>query len=449
MEVRPSLARRILIHVAVAALIMSVVQLLVVIRLHYLDYDDLLLNHVRRETLWLARGLTETPQGLVFKLPDDMHHYVNRYRESYAFRVVARGGQLVASAQPSKLEEVSPWRPGMGEPMPGFWFRKLEGGHPFHFAGGQRVHVGGTDVLIEIATRGDPAGVNRWIVAHETLEDVWLPILPFTLLIPIATLFSVRRGLAFLSRAAQQAERVDPANPAERLDMAEIPGEAAPFAHAINRLLDRVGTLMQSYRVFMGSAVHELRTPLAAMLIELEKIEDPRARLLERDVVGMAESVSRLLMLVRLQGIEPADLVEVDVGAVVWDTVNSMRAWGKAHHHEIELTLHGAGSVRGDPVAIREAVRNLVENAVKHTPAGTPIRVTVEPGCAITVEDDGPGLPAEIWNRPFEPFHKGNGASDGAGLGLTIVRRAVDLHGGTIKVGRSRLGGAVFHVRFS
>jgi signal transduction histidine kinase len=111
--------------------------------------------------------------------------------------------------------------------------------------------------------------------------------------------------------------------------------------------------------------------------------------------------------------------------------------------------LHEPGTVRGDPVAIREAVRNLVENAVKHTPAGTPIRVTVGSGCAITVEDGGPGLPSQSWSRLFEPFQRGSRSTEGVGLGLTIVQRAVDLHRGSIEVGRSRLGGAMFHMRFA
>jgi signal transduction histidine kinase len=205
---------------------------------------------------------------------------------------------------------------------------------------------------------------------------------------------------------------------------------------------------MHSYRVFMGSAAHELRTPLAAMLIELEKIDDPRARVLERDVIGMAESVERLLTLVRLQGAGAPDLVDVDVGVVVWDTVNSLREWAKGQQHAIELNLQESGSVRGDPIAIREAVRNLVENAVRHTPAGTPIRVTAGPECTITVEDGGPGLPTMSWDQLFQPFHKGL-RSQGAGLGLTIVRRAVDLHRGSIEVGRSSLGGAMFHMRLA
>jgi two-component system, OmpR family, sensor histidine kinase QseC len=447
-EARFSLARRISIRVGVVALITSVIQLLVVVATHYFDYDDLALDHIRREVGWLARGLAQTPNGLTFKLPDDMRHYADEYRQHYAFRVLDRGGAVIASGQPRVLQEVSPWQPASGEAMPGFWFRKLDDQRQLHFAGGKQVRIGNTDVLIEMAVIDDPAGVHRWIVAYETLQDVWLPILPFTLLIPFAALFSMSSALGFLTRAAHQADHVEAQSPLRHLEFAEIPSEAAPFALAINRLLARVSALMHSYRVFMGSAAHELRTPLAAMLIELEKIDDPRARALEKDVTGMAESVNRLLTLVRLQATEPPDLGDVDVGAVVWDTINSLREWAKAEQHEIDLNLQESGSVRGDPIAIREAVRNLVENAVRHTPAGTPIRVSVGAECTITVEDGGPGLPALSWDQLFEPFHKGR-RSQGAGLGLTIVRRAVDLHRGSIEVGRSPLGGAMFHMRFA
>jgi len=184
------------------------------------------------------------------------------------------------------------------------------------------------------------------------------------------------------------------------------------------------------------------------MLIEVEKIADPRARVLENDVIDMAESVSRLLTLIHLQGVHPLDLVDVDVGVIVWDTIESLRSWARALGHEIDLDVQEAGTVRGDPVAMREAIRNLVENAVKHTRAGTPIRVTAASGSTIIVEDGGPGLP-QSWDRLFEPFQRGSPSKGGAGLGLTIVRRAIDLHQGSIEVGRSALGGALFRVRFA
>lgn len=80
----------------------------------------------------------------------------------------------------------------------------------------------------------------------------------------------------------------------------------------------------------------------------------------------------------------------------MWDTINSLRGWITAQNHEIDLHLEEPASVRGDPMAIREVVRNLVENAVKHTPAGTAIRVAVGPDSALTVEDGGPGVVSEI-----------------------------------------------------
>ena len=97
---------------------------------------------------------------------------------------------------------------------------------------------------------------------------------------------------------------------------------------------------------------------------------------------------------------------------------------------------------------IREAVRNLVENAVKHTPAGTRVRVEVRPDNTIVVEDSGPGLQSALTAQLFEPFRKGDASTEGAGLGLAIVRRAAELHGGSVAVGPSTLGGAAFTLRF-
>jgi two-component system, OmpR family, sensor histidine kinase TctE len=120
-----------------------------------------------------------------------------------------------------------------------------------------------------------------------------------------------------------------------------------------------------------------------------------------------------------------------------------------SQHHKIDLRLRDPRKLRGDPVAVREALCNLVENAVKHTPAGTSILVTVGPDRTITVEDSGPGLASETSDQLFQPFRKGNPSTEGAGLGLAIVRQAVELHRGSIQVGRSSLGGAKFKLSFA
>ena len=297
-------------------------------------------------------------------------------------------------------------------------------------------------------TLGDPAGVHWLVALQETVEDSLLPILPFALLMPIVTIFSVRHALRPLAEAARRAETINPKDPTQRLELTGLPRETAAFASAINRLMERVGALVQTEKIFIASAAHELRTPLAVMLLELEKIVHPRARRLEADVKGMAECVRRLVLLARMETAEPQS-IELDLASMAAEVIDRLQAWAAIQDHRIELRLWDQQGSRGDPVAVREALRNLIENAVKHTPAGTSILVTVGPGSSITVEDSGPGLAADAPDQLFQPFRKGNPASEGSGLGLTIVRQAVELHRGSIQVGRSSLGGAMFKVSFA
>jgi signal transduction histidine kinase len=102
--------------------------------------------------------------------------------------------------------------------------------------------------------------------------------------------------------------------------------------------------------------------------------------------------------------------------------------------------------VNADEIALREAVRNLIDNAIKHTPAGTSIRVEATQTASIIVEDTGPGLGALNAEEVQMPFRKGSTTSDGAGLGLAIVRQAAELHGGHLEISKSPLGGARFAI---
>jgi two-component system, OmpR family, sensor histidine kinase QseC len=415
--------------------------------LNTMDYDHLYLDHVDYETRALLHGVKRGPDGLSLALSPLMSRYDEEPRRAYGFRVLDATGRVIAARHSELVEKVSPWSPNSVIATDS-WFVKLDGHKPFHFAGGKRLSADGADVLIEMMTLGDPAGVHWLVVMHETAEDVWLPMLPLVLLMPMVAVVSIRRALGPLAHAAQRAETINPADPTQRLELAGMPRETAAFASAINRLMERVGALVQSEKLFIASAAHELRTPLAVILLELEKIDHPRARRLEADVRGMAESVNRLVLLARLETVhtEPVDL---DLATIAVETIDRMRAWAAAQEHRIDVRLRDPQNLRGDPVAVREALRNLVENAVRHTPAGTSIFVTVGPGSTMTVEDSGPGLTGEASDQLFQPFRKGNPSTEGAGLGLTIVRQAVELHRGSIQVGRSSLGGALFTLKFA
>jgi signal transduction histidine kinase len=163
----------------------------------------------------------------------------------------------------------------------------------------------------------------------------------------------------------------------------------------------------------------------------------------------MSESINRLLLLARFDTMHQPNLRDIDLSSLVKDTVDQLETWSAARDQTIDVChREPCLMLRADPVAVREALRNLVENAVTHTPPGTKIRVSVGPGATITVEDGGPGLPEDSSIDLFEPFRKGKSSTEGAGLGLTIVRRAIELHGGSIETGRSALGGAMFIWRF-
>jgi signal transduction histidine kinase len=93
-------------------------------------------------------------------------------------------------------------------------------------------------------------------------------------------------------------------------------------------------------------------------------------------------------------------------------------------------------------------LRNLIENAIRHTPPGTSVRVRVGPAGSVVVEDSGPGLGGEAAEDLLQPFKKGHASTEGAGLGLAIVKLAVDLHHGALQIGRSASGGARFSLNF-
>jgi two-component system, OmpR family, sensor histidine kinase QseC len=288
---QPSLARSISTSLGKVALVIVTIQSIVVVGINYFDYHNLYLAHVELETQALLEGIKTESGQLHFTLPHGASRYNGKHQDAYGFRVLDATGRVIAANGPALLEAVSPWRQGSAVATD-FWFMKLDGSRPFYFAGGRKLRVDDHDVLIEIVTLGDPGSTRWWLTLSEAVEDVWLPIAPLLILIPIMTTIAVRRGLRPLVRAAQQAEAIHLGHPKQRLDLADMPRETVAFASAINGLIERVGNLVQSQKIFIASAAHELRTPLTIMLLELEKIDHPRARRLNADVTGIEQRQS-------------------------------------------------------------------------------------------------------------------------------------------------------------
>ena len=288
---------------------------------------------------------------------------------------------------------------------------------------------------------------------------------PVAVLMPILMLvvwWVVSGSLAPVSRVRAQvaARHVDDLSPVSE---AGLPDEVRPLVQELNLLFGRVRTAFDAQQNFVADAAHELRTPLAALKLQvqsLERADNPEARQLavERLTAGIERAtrlVAQLLVLAR----QEAGAASTAHGPVALDELAQRTVGdlvGLAQHKGVDLGLLYADEVRvdGQGDALTILMRNLVDNAIKYTPAGGTVDVTVraaDGGATLVVEDSGPGIPEEERERVFDRFYRIAGSeASGSGLGLAIVKSIAERHGATLVLGRSeRLGGLSAVVEFS
>jgi len=272
------------------------------------------------------------------------------------------------------------------------------------------------------------------------------------------------RALAPLSRIAAQAERTTGEGAWDRFGNAADPMEVAALAGAFDRLLGRLQEILAAERHFSQDAAHELRTPLTVLCGELEyATQDPSLppemrRGLDRALVqarGMSDLVEALLLLRESEsGARTRQEVgqPVNLSDLVRDLERELRAPETERARDFNVAAEDEVMVAGHSTLLTSAIRNLLSNALKFTPAGRPIRVRVFSGGGrgtVVVEDAGPGIESTDRERVFDPFFRSaevRAAHDGFGLGLPILRRVARAHGGDVVVSSSALGGARFEL---
>jgi two-component system sensor histidine kinase TctE len=297
--------------------------------------------------------------------------------------------------------------------------------------------------------------------ATRSLLVVLAPVVALVLLAAVAVAIAVRRTVLPLERmAAVWNERshasLDP------MPTHDVPRELRPFALALNDLLGRVRELVLRERHFASTAAHQLRTPLAGLQLGIARaarcpdLESTRLALrgLETTTQHTARLLQQLLLLARLdpEGRGSIELVPVDLVALAREVGEAYM--DAAMERDIALELAPARPqviVRGEVDLLREALGNLIDNAIRYTPRGGQVVLAIshEPPC-ISVSDSGPGIRPEERGKVFERFVRGEGTiGDGSGLGLAIVREIVALHGAEVQLQPALAGGAQFVLRFS
>lgn len=271
----------------------------------------------------------------------------------------------------------------------------------------------------------------------ELAEHVLVPI--FVLIIPmaVASIVVIRRALVPLAHATLQLEQVKAHGRGALIDHRDFPTEAVPFAEAVNSLLERLDAAARNHEAFAADVAHELRTPLAVVALELDNLDHPSAERVKQDVLAMKRLVEQLMLMAQVDAqtvsqTKAEDVPLEDVGAEV---VGLLAPRAIEAGKNISLVRVGeAVAVRGRRETIAAALRNLVENALRVTPAGEAVTVFAGPGPLIRVKDGGQGLsPARLDQMVQRHRRADHASSDGAGLGLSIVARIMAACGGTLE----------------
>jgi signal transduction histidine kinase len=375
--------------------------------------------------------------------------YYGKNAAAYGFRIIDEKARVLMQSNGAAVERLSPptENPSM---LPEFWQRKIDSSW-FDVVGGIKLRTQQQDVWVEVMTHGDPEFYRFNALVSEIMNDVWKPLAPTLALTILSAILAVRRALKPLTVAAHRARMIDVNEDPIAFSMKGLPREAAIFTRAINRLLARVASLLKAQDKMVAQVAHELRSRLAIVLLELNKIPDARARVLEADVAEMSTTVYRLMTIARLEASRDArrNAQLIHVGIIADKVVSRLLPLAEKQSCKLSRIIDRPEPFFGNPAAVMEAVQNVVENAIKHGPEGNHVLITCGPGCVIKIDDSGPGLNVDDAERLFKPFERGETGADGSGLGLAIVKIAVELHRGSIKVGQSPLGGAEFVLRFN
>jgi len=287
-------------------------------------------------------------------------------------------------------------------------------------------------------------------------------VMPTALLAPLLMLavwLLIDRSLAPVERVRRQvaARRAEDLSP---LSEQGLPQEIVPLVGELNQLFGRTRNNLEAQQRFIADAAHELRSPLAALKLQAQALARTDGAARDAAITRLNEGIERLItlasqLLALARAEAPAARREpVDLEALCRDCVADLLPLAHARNVDVGLLHSDAASVAGDAESLRMLVRNLLDNAVKYSPDGGKVDISIrgeKSATVLCVEDSGPGIAPQQHRLVLEPFARlpGQELVPGSGLGLSIVSAVARSHGAQLTLGRSeRLGGLLVSVRF-
>ncbi|MFE8070240.1 ATP-binding protein [Marinobacteraceae bacterium S3BR75-40.1] len=376
-----------------------------------------------RETLQLPQGVIDNGEDEEI-LPGGVGH---KYEKKIAFQVWSPQGKPLVEGPASHIV-AAPLEPGYA------WISAPRREHAWRVF---TLRDPETGYWIRAGQRGDIRG--------ELAEELALGnVAPLLMAIPLVLLFiwaAIYWGFRPLARLERPIRRMAP-EAIHALDESESPQEVRGLVRAVNGLLFRLQEALEHERQFTADAAHELRTPLAALRLNLERqagTDPERYSNLFQAVDRMVHLVEQMLVLSRVDPEQPVELDLCNLESLASQALADLVPFALKHDVEPALdTEPGLPPVPCNPHLMTTLIRNLVNNAIQYSPAGTTVTVSIrreEDSVLLTVTDAGPGIPLPQRQRALERFSRldqRRGAGAGAGLGLAIVKRIVELHKGEL-----------------
>lgn len=291
--------------------------------------------------------------------------------------------------------------------------------------------------------------LNATVFNEFFMDGGWLQI-PFFFALLATSAWTLRKGLAPVKEMASLAAKIDPGSSTLRLPTEGVPTEILPLVISFNKALDRLDEGLTRQREFNANAAHQLRTPLAVLAANIDTMPDSTvAARLRHDVQLMSRIVHQLLLVARLETLNIQLDEPVDLCLAARQAAENLGPIAISMGKTLEVDEPNAPVlIRGNAMVVNIAISNLIENAINHSPSGGGVRIRVTSDSSVEVCDSGPGIPPELREKVFQRFWRRDSTGEGAGLGLSIVRRIMQALRGSVSVADAPEGGAQFTLRF-
>jgi signal transduction histidine kinase len=442
-----SLALQLLLTYAVALLV-TVSSIIAMIWFTYsVDADVTTQSQLRKVAEIIqdrVRFDPERPPGVGLTMPSTFSWVFQDFATDAKYRIIDSNGNVIITSEHATSALAPLGRSAASTPG---YQTLVSAGQTLLVATVPMVH-GTQTYYIQIAISRRLSAFVRTVTARMWLSDTLRFAFASVVLVTVAVYFTLRRVLKPLRRTSTAAAGIDAHNLSRRLSTENLPTEFRPVVEAFNLTLDRLERGYSVQRAFLAGAAHELKTPLALLRAQIDLNGTTDRDTLLHDLDFMARQVNQLLHLAEASEAQNYTFEPVDVAAVAEDIDDYLRPLAERRDVYVDVRCASQSLVlQADRGALFMLLKNLVENAIQHSPGSGVVALTVDTD-RLCVRDEGPGISADDLPNLFKRFWRGpTRRNEGAGLGLSICTEIAAAHNWGLSA-RSTGCGAEFILSF-